>query len=304
MKKNHLSSVGATLAGIALLVLSGCGQESEPAREKGPALARVGETVISPAEFRQEWAAQKRVGMLNPELDTPENFLNDMIVEKLIIQEARARGLGEEPEFQREVRMFREQLLVEKFLEREVLSTGGPAEEEVEAYFENHREKFEVPELIRISYILIAPEEGADVETVAAQAQAVCARLRGGEEFAAVAAEVSDGPALARGGDLGYFRPGQFSTELEEVAWQMETGQISDPIPSEVGYSLIQVTDRKAPRAKTLEEAREGIIGLLLAQRRKQAFEALERRLKEGNPPVIDQGLLDGLKQEISAAGQ
>ncbi|RMF58020.1 MAG: hypothetical protein D6743_18225, partial [Calditrichaeota bacterium] len=66
-----------------------------------------------------------------------------------------------------------------------------------------------------------------------ATADKVLRRLRAGEDFENVAREVSIGPAAKRGGDLGYFKKGDFKPELETAILNLKPGQISEIIQTE-----------------------------------------------------------------------
>jgi NIMA-interacting peptidyl-prolyl cis-trans isomerase 1 len=76
-------------------------------------------------------------------------------------------------------------------------------------------------------------------EEALALAQSVRERLEAGESFEELAAQVSDGPAGLRGGDLGWFTRGQFLPAWEEVAFALEPGQTSAPFETSVGIHLL-----------------------------------------------------------------
>jgi parvulin-like peptidyl-prolyl isomerase len=78
-----------------------------------------------------------------------------------------------------------------------------------------------------------------------AMADSAYARLNQGESFSDLAREVFRNPALAEnGGDIGYFTVDDMDIAFENQAYQLEIGQISEPVKTSRGYSIIKVTDR------------------------------------------------------------
>lgn len=104
------------------------------------------------------------------------------------------------------------------------------------------------------SHILVAfptpgvePTPAEDADALAA-IEAVAARLAAGEDFATVAAEVSDDPGSgARGGDLGCNFAGTFVPEFEAALDALEPGELSAPVRTEFGYHLIRLDARGVP---------------------------------------------------------
>jgi parvulin-like peptidyl-prolyl isomerase len=85
-------------------------------------------------------------------------------------------------------------------------------------------------------HILVETEE---------EAQDVLARLEAGEDFAALAQEVSiDTGTASDGGDLGWFGRGKMVPEFEDAAFALEPGEISPPVETSYGYHIIQVMDK------------------------------------------------------------
>lgn len=86
------------------------------------------------------------------------------------------------------------------------------------------------------------------------EADKVIARLRAGEDFAAVSSEVSiDTGAKAVGGDLGWFGKGAMVAPFEEAAFALPVGQISEPVQTDFGFHVIQVIDHRS-RPATADE--------------------------------------------------
>lgn len=79
-----------------------------------------------------------------------------------------------------------------------------------------------------------------------ASAKAVLERLKAGEDFGALAAELSQDPGSgSKGGDLGWFSKGAMVAPFEEAAFKLKPGEISDPVQSDFGYHIIQVIARQ-----------------------------------------------------------
>jgi parvulin-like peptidyl-prolyl isomerase len=122
----------------------------------------------------------------------------------------------------------------------------------------------EVPtsdEQVHARHILVETEE---------EAQEVLSRLEAGEDFAALANELS----LDTGspdGDLGWFPRGLMVSEFEEVAFSLEPGEISDPVQTTYGYHIIQVLERDENREldeAVLEQRKSAALSEWLAEQR------------------------------------
>jgi parvulin-like peptidyl-prolyl isomerase len=86
----------------------------------------------------------------------------------------------------------------------------------------------------------------------AEEAQAVLDRLSNGEDWNAIAAEVStDTSNNTNGGDLGWFPRGVMVQEFDDAVFAMEIGEISQPVQTDYGYHIIQVIDHQQDRPLT-----------------------------------------------------
>ncbi|MFK7999859.1 MAG: peptidylprolyl isomerase [Polyangiales bacterium] len=117
-----------------------------------------------------------------------------------------------------------------------------------EAYERNERRYTDLDPQVRARHILF--EAAADDEAARAEAQAkadaALARIRGGEDFSAVAEDVSEDSSTARrGGDLGYRPRGRNAAEFDDVAFEMEIGAISDVVSTPLGLHIIELVGKR-----------------------------------------------------------
>jgi len=89
---------------------------------------------------------------------------------------------------------------------------------------------------VKASHLLVETE---------AEAIALKEEVLSGKPFEDVAAEHSLCPSGANGGDLGFFGRGQMVGEFEAAAFDLNVGELSDPVRTNFGWHLIVVTDKK-----------------------------------------------------------
>lgn len=120
------------------------------------------------------------------------------------------------------------------------------SEDRLEQFFESYRSQFVAREERALRHILIAlpPDADADaIEQAEARAADLRAQIRGGAAFADLAREHSDDPgSAANGGDLGWVERGLMVPDFEAAAFALEEGEVSEPVRTEYGIHLIEVT--------------------------------------------------------------
>lgn len=133
-------------------------------------------------------------------------------------------------------------LSIRKLMEPRVEVT----DEEIETYFEENKEAFNVEEQVEARHILVEDEKTANE---------IVQKLEDGEDFAELAKEYStDEGSGALGGDLGFFTRGRMVPEFEEKAFSLKVGEISEPVKSEYGYHIIEVLDKKEAKDAVFED--------------------------------------------------
>lgn len=136
-----------------------------------------------------------------------------------------------------------QQLVNEQFAKNVTISN-----KEIRDYYDSHPDSFRRPEQVRARHILIKVN-GKARESQRALARKklkeIQGRAQGGENFAVLAKEFSEGPSSARGGDLGYFGRGRMVKPFEEAAFALKPGEVSGIVETEFGYHLIKCIDKK-----------------------------------------------------------
>lgn len=194
----------------------------------------------------------------------------------------RQEGLTE-----RELRsLIEEDLLVSTMRERK--SEANLTDEEVRRAYDESLERR------RVRHILVAPEvvDGEpDWNAALEEAEALLARIRSGEEFAALAREHSDDPGSAgSGGDLGVIsRNESFVEEFLDAAFSLEVGEVSEPVRSAFGYHLIEVTEQSVEEGRPFDDVKELLRSELEAERAQANwFEWLEAQRQAATVEILD----------------
>lgn len=132
----------------------------------------------------------------------------------------------------------------------------------------------------RARHVLIELTPTRDENQARAQAEEVRERLAQGEDFAAVARDMSDddGSAL-NGGDLGWLRPGQTVPAFEEAMRGLSINQVSEPVRSQFGYHVIEVLERRQQDV-TQEAQREEVRQSIFQRRANQELETWQQEIR------------------------
>ncbi len=169
----------------------------------------------------------------------------------------------------------------QEWLEERIALQIHVSSDEARGYFDQYQPDFIQPARLRARHIFLAAPQGSDViETKRAAMQEIMARLQQGEDFASLAAELSEDEATkARGGDLGFFAgdrvPPEFWSAIEDLP---ANGPVT-LVQSHLGFHAVQVLETRPPRVITFEEARPEIEQLLADDKRAAAVAEMRDQL-------------------------
>jgi peptidyl-prolyl cis-trans isomerase D len=140
-----------------------------------------------------------------------------------------------------------------------IAATIEITEQELRDYYEAEIERYAVSEERFVRHILIEPE-GDDYQAAEAEAEAALARLEAGEDFAAVAREVSDDVGTRNlGGELGWMARGVLEGPFEDTLFAMSIGDTEGPVETEFGFHILRLEQVRATDPQPFEAIRDQI---------------------------------------------
>jgi peptidyl-prolyl cis-trans isomerase C len=198
-----------------------------------------------------------------------DSIIDDIIDTKLSADAARQSGLAEKPLLKEIAMRAYERVIAEAWLNEEL--NRRITDDMIAQSYNDLLADTESRTETKASHILVDSE---------ADAMAVIARLDQGEDFAAIAKEVSTGPSGPNGGALGYFRRGDMVPSFELASFNLEVGTYTKtPVQTRFGWHVIQVSDRRVADAPPLADIEDQlrssvsvkIIGTIISELRAKA---------------------------------
>jgi len=178
----------------------------------------------------------------------------------------------------------RDSLLIER-MRAAVTESLDVSDEEAKAYYEAHKPDFVQQEQRETRHILISPFPAgggttstsvatqADWEAADAEAKKVRGEIRNGAEFATEAEKYSDDATTKEsGGKLGLIAKGQMVPTFEEAVFSLKKGELSQPVKTQYGYHLIEVTNIVPEKQLSYDEVSESIKSTLLSIKQDDAW--------------------------------
>jgi peptidyl-prolyl cis-trans isomerase SurA len=343
-----------TLVALACMPALAAGQVVEEI------IARVNNQIITHSEFeRSKNQLAEEVKQQDPNnadktfADREKDVLRDLIDQQLLLDKGKDLGITGDTELIKQLDQMRKDMKLDSMeaLEKEAEKQGVSWEdfkqtqknriitqkvigqevgghlalstEEVQKFYDEHKEEMQHPEFIRLSEILITPKaaaaptpdpnaappgasgqtplddaakqanDAAALSAAEAKAKDVLKQLHDGASFDEVAKKNSDGPSAADGGALGTFERGKLAKELEDRTFAMKTGEITDVIRVKQGYAILRVDDHEMAGVPSMKDAMPRIQDALYYQKLQPALRAYLTKLREEAYIKIAQGYTD-----------
>jgi parvulin-like peptidyl-prolyl isomerase len=191
------------------------------------------------------------------------DVIKDMIAKKKSNMEDFKKNLAREGNSLESLKKdIRSQMMRMRLLRREIKSKVIVSDEEIGEYYNKNRQDYEGKEAVRVRQIFLAVPEKADKKTKAKikeDAEQLRKRVLAGETFELLAVKYSQGPGAAQGGDIGFIEKGTIIAAVDSVAFNLPMEQVSEVIESGIGFHIIKIVDKKGAGLKPIAAVREEI---------------------------------------------
>ena len=173
-----------------------------------------------------------------------------------------------------------EREIIEAMVDQQVV-TPHPTEVEGRRYYDAHKAQFLVGQALHMRHILFAVTPGVNVQALTVHAERALLELShkgvAPARFAQLAAELSNCPSSAQGGDLGWITPDDCAPELATELFHLQHAQTGTGVHPRLfhtrfGFHIIDVLERRSGTQPAYEEVRERIAALLTMQSRARAL--------------------------------
>ena len=259
---------------IFILVFSvSCSKGKEGA---GDYVAKIGDVTLTEEDVRVRFKNLPPSAMqLFQGPDGMKVFVDELVKRELLYLAAKKKGIEQNEEVIKKLSDTRKDIVVTYFVDQEIKTAAMVTEKDVKDYYDSHKNEFTRKDKVTVSQIVVKTENDANK---------VLEKLKKGEDFASVAAEVSlDRAAAKAGGNLGTFSPSTKNTlnpKLQEVIFRHGKGEISNPISLKDGVHVLKITDIVGTILK-FDQVKVAISRKIKAEKRKTAFnKVLESSMK------------------------
>lgn len=235
------------------------------------ALASVNGKPITNADVDNFIAAMGRNGQAYNNPQGRMAVLEQLIAQRLFLLDAQRNMYEREPAFKEQLAVIKEQLLMEYAISKCVESVRVK-DEEVQAFYDEHKADFVTDETVNASHILVDSED---------KANEILAAIQNGEiTFEDAAKAHSSCPSSAEGGCLGDFGQGQMVPEFDSAVFNMEVGETRGPVKTQFGYHLIKLNAKNAAEPVAFADIKQELTAKMMQDKQQSAYQSKINQLK------------------------
>lgn len=182
---------------------------------------------------------------------------------------------------------LKQQLLVKKIMRKVSESLTPVTFQEINAYYETHRNEFKRPKMVKFRQIVTRSK---------GEAEDIRKRLKKGENMDDLARQHSITPEAEMGGEVGWVSKGDLNESMEKRIFALPVGRISQITKTPYGYHIFEVQSKRPEGYKSLSEAMEEIESTLFLRKQEAFHERWLIQLRGLFPVRVDKDLLATLE--------
>ncbi|HEU5410301.1 MAG TPA: peptidylprolyl isomerase [Candidatus Acidoferrales bacterium] len=254
-----------------------------------------------------------------------KNLLRDLIDQSLLVQRAKDMGISADTDVIKRLDMIRQQnqlpsmealqkavesqgiswedykqqmknsLLQQKVIQQEVGPDIKIGQDEVKKYYDGHKNEFVKPEEVDLSTIFFSTENKTpqEADAIKKKAEAIVQRLKAGEDFGKLAQKFSEGTTASEGGEVGVFKRGQLSPDIEKLVFGMKKGDSTDVLPAPNGLQILHVNEHFEAGLQPLSKEENEIENDIYSEKIQPAMRKYLTQLRKDSYMVINSGYAD-----------
>ncbi|MEY4765673.1 MAG: hypothetical protein RI907_2346 [Pseudomonadota bacterium] len=205
--------------------------------------------------------------------DLEKKVRDEVVIREIFIQEAERRGLQKTKEYQSQMELARQSVLMRALIQdEEKKGQGANAEAEARAEYDKYKAANGDKEY-RARHILVEKEEDA---------KALIEQIKGGAKFEELAKKNSkDTGSAENGGDLDWANPNNYVPEFAGALKSLEKGQMTDaPVKSQFGFHIIKLEDVRPTQFPPFDDVKGQLLQRIQQQRMLKFREELKAKAK------------------------
>ncbi|MDD5270321.1 MAG: peptidylprolyl isomerase [Candidatus Omnitrophica bacterium] len=257
-------------------------------------------------ELKREYSGAELAAKIE---EARKEYLNQMIEDKLILQQAKKLGVivddseveeqfkqvkskfPSEDIFYAEVqkagistevlkKRYRENIMMGKLVSHEVKDKVVVTPSEIDDYYKKHSAELKAPEAVRIRSIMLRFGGEQSEDAVKQKSYDILKLIKEGRDFGELAKLYSEGLRSDEGGDFGFVERGQMRDDFDKVIFSMKEGEVSEPLRADTGYFIFKAEQKRDARALTIQEAHDGIENIIYREKAQQRYKDWIAKLK------------------------
>ena len=254
-----------------------------------------------------------------------KNLLRDLIDQSLLVQRAKDMSISVDTDVIKRLDMIRQQnqlpsmealqkavesqgiswedykdqmknsLLQQRVIQQEVGPDIKIGQDEVKKYYDAHQNEFVKPEEVDLSTIFFSTENKTpqEADAIKKKAEAIVQRLKAGEDFGKLATKFSEGTTANDGGEVGVFKRGMLSPDLEKMVFSMKKGDSTDVLPAPNGLQILHVNEHFEAGLQPMSKEESEIENDIYSAKIQPAMRKYLTQLRKDSYLVINSGYVD-----------